>query len=151
MSDEQLILETIGAWVRRGVNIASTRWHDAEKKYGRQSPQERREANYLHDLVGFCMNIRSWIQRPALFANDPWSVELRELYGPGNKLGDDKLMARLDLPLETVVKERDELYEMLETMVEKGEGCITGNPNCPPDCCRYGEARALLERLKVRQ
>lgn len=36
------------------------------------------------------------------------------------------------------------LRASLTEMVEKGEGCITSNYECSPDCCRYGVAQKVL-------
>lgn len=43
--------------------------------------------------------------------------------------------------LETAVKV---LRLSLIEMVEKGEGCLSERDDCEPDCCRYGNARAVL-------
>lgn len=140
---EQKMLLTIGAWVRRGTNVASDRWHEMYKKFGRNSPEERRASNYLHDLVNFCMNIRGWVKNPTLHADTEHSVQLRLLYGPEARLGDREVLDKIDGPRE----QRDLFRAMLVEMVEKGEGCILGEGrSLGPGCCRYCDAKELLKK-----
>ncbi len=44
---------------------------------------------------------------------------------------------------------RQELLEALKYMVRAGEGCVTGNPRCEPDCCRYGRAHAAIAKAEA--
>jgi hypothetical protein len=39
----------------------------------------------------------------------------------------------------------ERLLVSLKEMVDKGEGCVTGDDNCGPECCRYGRARAVIK------
>lgn len=137
------MLLTIGAWVRRGINVASDRWHEVDRKFGRSSPEERRASHYLHDLVGFCMNIREWAKNPTLHADSDFSKQLRELYGPHAKLGDREILGRFESQWE----QRDLFRSMVERLVKEGEGCILGEGrSLGPGCCRHCDAKALLEK-----
>lgn len=74
------------------------------------------------------------------------------LQGPMKERGFTSLVGGLLVPFDPqhpdakVIGAGADLGESLLEMLRDGEGCVTGNPVCSIDCCRYGRARAALQK-----